>query len=145
MSLALPFLTKMPFEVLEHTSDYQIRVLGKDLAELFSSALAGMNDFLTSGQGPLELRVKRELKIKAANPTLLLIDFLSAVLQKSQSLKEIYPQVKFQELTEQELAATLTGAKVSRFADEIKAATYHRAGIKKNQDQWWETEIVFDL
>lgn len=36
----------MPFEVLEHTSDYRLKASGREPAELFAAVLVGMSSFL---------------------------------------------------------------------------------------------------
>jgi len=48
--------------------------------------------------------------------------------------KEIYNKVKFTKFTDTELEAELSGQKVERFGEDIKAVTYHGLEIKQNKD-----------
>jgi SHS2 domain-containing protein len=135
----------MPFEVLEHTSDFRIKASGRNLAELFAAALAGLSSFLKRDCAALKPSVKRQVSLPAGDLTSLLIDFLNEALRLSATNKEIYNEVVFSLLSEQGLKAELLGAKVGDFDDEIKAVTYHQADVKKNADGTWGSEIIFDL
>ena len=135
----------MGYRVVPHTGDYQIEVAGQTLAELFSSALAGLSDFLLA-RVPTENRpATRTVELSADNPTELLINFLSEALALSQTNKEIYTTVEFSKLDERQLSAKLIGCRVDKFDDEIKAVTYHGAQVVKNQAGEWQTGILFDI
>jgi SHS2 domain-containing protein len=75
----------MAYEFIEHTADIRMRVSGKALTELFSSALSGMGDILFPGlyKEGMPLDTERNVSIVSADPTVLLIDFLSEVLTLS--------------------------------------------------------------
>lgn len=135
----------MPYQVLEHTADYKLRVTGHDQPELFSAALQGMMSFLKSSWPERAKNSTRRISLSADNPTVLLIDFLSEALALSQINKEIYKKVIFSNLTEKKLIADLEGVAVDQFDDEIKAVTYHGACIHYNQEGLLETAILFDI
>jgi SHS2 domain-containing protein len=135
----------MPFEALEHTSDYRIKATGRDQAELFSSALAGMNAFLKRDHAALRPEVKRAVSLPAGDFTSLLIDFLNEALRLSLTHKEIYGSAVFSALSGKGLKAELKGEQVDGFDDEIKAATYHGARVKNEPDGSVSCEIIFDI
>ncbi len=135
----------MPFAVLPHTADFKLRVWGKNPEEVFQAALLAMSKIL-SEESPSKARViTRTVKLKAGDRTALLVDFLSEALALAQINREIYREVVFTKLTEQELAAELRGFSVEKFIKDIKAVTYHEAQVRQNPAGEWETFLVFDI
>jgi SHS2 domain-containing protein len=150
----------MPYQIIEHTADYQILASGKTLEELFTSALAGMMDFLGGQKEELSAQSSKQrkgnndshlsplssyLSLSTDNSTSLLITFLSEALTLSQINKAIYNEIKFRKLNATALDAEIKGFKVDQFADEIKAVTYHQAKVEQKPNGEWETNIVFDI
>lgn len=139
------------YEVLEHKADLKIRVFGKTKEELFLNAVLAMG----SGLRPIdkEQRIKnRKIKVKSDNLETLLVDFLSEVLYLIQINKEIYTDVKFKKLSDPsmdsgqaELEAELSGQKVERFGEDIKAVTYHNLDVHQEKDGTWQAAILFDI
>ena len=70
---------------------------------------------------------------------------MSEALYLTQVNKEIYNKVKFTKFTDTELEAELSGQKVERFGEDIKAVTYHGLEIKQNKDGSWQATILFDV
>lgn len=134
----------MPYEILEHTADYKIKVKGKNLEELFRSALEGMMDFLyqkpKSKQRPQRYD---QIKLNADKAQNLLVDFLSELLYLSDSNNLCYQVAKFQTLTETEVQAEVSGFK-TKAKDDIKAVTYHDLKITKTTIGY-EAIILFDI
>lgn len=134
----------MPYKVLDHPADYEILVTGRDLTELFSSAMAGMTAFLKKELPTSNLQFKT-MNINSNNVTYLLVDFLSEALRLAQTNKEVYSKVVFKQLTETSLQAELFGSKIDRFDDDIKAVTYHGADVRQKDGGAWETKVLFDI
>jgi len=139
------------YEVLEHPADLKIRAFGKTKEELFLNMLKGMTDSLKPELD--NVVAKRIIKISSPDLGALLIDFLSEVLYLIQANKEIYSDINFKKLTNPsassgqvaELDAELTGHKVERFGEDIKAATYHNLDIHQKKDETWEATVLFDI
>lgn len=132
------------YEILEHKADLKIRAFGKTKEELFSNALLGMSE----NQKPeikQKKKIKRNIKIKSPDSPALLVDFLSKVLYLTQVNKEIYDKVKFLKFTNIELEAELSGQKVERFGEDIKAVTYHGLDIRQEKNGTWEATVLFDI
>jgi SHS2 domain-containing protein len=135
----------MSYKILEHTADARIYVDGKDLAELFESAVAGMMEIFKPKEVDEEKSSERILFIESDNPTFLLIDFLNEVLLLVNKYKETYSIKEFKKINDNSLEAVLSGNKAGYFGRDIKAATYHEADIRKNDKGLLETNIVFDI
>ncbi|MCI0471152.1 MAG: archease [Candidatus Aminicenantes bacterium] len=135
----------MPYKIGSHTADLRIIVTGENIEKLFVSALAGMMSYL----GPRILEkprhIRRMIKIESLDKTALLVDFLNEVLSLSQINKESYDKIIFKKLAETKIEAEIFGNKVENFRQDIKAATYHEADIKKNEKGELETVLVFDI
>ena len=134
----------MKYKILDHISDLKIKVLGKNLPELFENAVLAIRECLRPEIEIPEKNTKSKIKIKSADLSSLLVDFLSEVLYQAQVNKEIYYKVKFDKFSGTELEAELFGKKVKRFGLEIKGVTYHNLEIKKIKNHWQAT-IVFDI
>jgi SHS2 domain-containing protein len=133
------------YKPIEHTADYQIEAAGKNLAELFSDALAGMMTFLKNAPPAAKQSIMRKISLRSENETLLLIEFLSEALRLAQVNKEIYCEVKFNKLDVRSLKAELIGIPVDGFDDEIKAVTYHGAEVKSGKNGKLAVAILFDI
>ena len=136
----------MPYKILEHTADLKMRVTGKTMEKLFQDAARGMMNFL-KGKKDKRRREKttRIIKTQSRDKTALLVDFLSEVLTLSQINKETYSGIILKKLTEKEAEAELRVIPVLEFKEDIKAVTYHEADVKKNTQDMWATNIVFDI
>jgi SHS2 domain-containing protein len=109
------------------------------------NALLGMGENMKPEIKKPEEKVKREIRITSQDFTALLVDFLSEVLYLSQVNKENYFEAKFTKFTDKEIEAELSGQKVERFNEDIKAVTYHGLDIRQKKDGGWETVILFDI
>ncbi len=134
----------MPYSLLEHTADVRMRVTGRTVDELFRDALLGMVAIMDPS-GRITEPIVRTVALQAADPTALLIDFLSEALIYMQTEREAYTDASFRALTGQKLEAELTGYVAGSFGEDIKAVTYHEAEVKRNESGIWETMVVFDI
>jgi SHS2 domain-containing protein len=136
----------MSFEVLEHTADLKIKVLGQDLPELFVNAglaIAVQQNPQVKKQA-LKKPVWESLEIKSADQKSLLIDWLNEILSRSDLNDKIYANFQIEELSETRLRARIAGQKVSQKQIDIKAATYHDLEIKQVNSHW-QAIIIFDI
>ena len=133
------------FEILEHKADLKIRAFGKTKEELFLNMMIGMNENMKPEiKEPIE-KIKREIKIEPPDLNSLLVDFLSEALYLIQVNKETYNDIKFTKFSDTELEGELTGQKVERFGEDIKAVTYHGLDINQKKDGIWEAVVLFDI
>lgn len=132
------------YEILEHKADLKIRVFGGSKEELFSNALLAMGDSLRP-ENRKQKTENRKIKVKSSSLEILLVDFLSEILYLIQVNKEIYTDVKFKKFFETELKAKLSGQKVERFGEDIKAVTYHNLDVHQEKNGRWQATILFDI
>ena len=131
------------YEILGHKADLKIRVFGKTKKELFLNAVLAMGESLKpNGKSSI---VDRKIKVKSGNLETLLVDFLSEVLYLVQVNKEIYINVEFNKFSDNEIETELSGQKVERFGEDIKAVTYHNLDVRQKEDDNWEATILFDV
>lgn len=133
------------YEILEHTADLKIRVFGKNKEEIFSNALLAMAESMKPEIDFSMPTQKKTIKIKSPDLEALLVDFLSEVLYLTQTNKRAYKEIKFKKFSDTELKAEISGKKVERFGEDIKAVTHHNLEIKQNLDSTWEATVLFDI
>lgn len=131
------------YEILEHKADLKLRVFGESKEELFVNALLAMTDNLKPEIRNQKSEI-RNIKINSPNLETLLVDFLSEILYLIQINKEIYNNIKFLKFSDTEIEAELTGQKIERFGEDIKAVTYHNLEIHQEKGKWQAT-ILFDI
>ncbi|MBI1974838.1 MAG: archease [Parcubacteria group bacterium] len=136
-----------PFEILGHTADLRLRVTGKTEEELFRNALRGMASIQSpQASKPISPKAKkREVKVQSPDVSALLIDFLNEVLYLSNVSKEVYVDVAFSKFSGIELEGELSGVPVEKFDKDIKAATYHEAEVKQNEEGFYEATVIVDI
>ncbi len=134
----------MKYEILEHLSDLKVRVFGASKEDLFSNALLAMTESMRPEIKNPEEKSKRTIKIQSTDPQALLVDFLNEALYLSQVNKEVY-EVNFKKLSGTEIKGELTGKKVEKFGEDIKATTYHDLEIKQNKDGSCQAIVLFDI
>lgn len=136
----------MGYEVLEHTADLRLRIWGRGEEQLFREALMAMMEVMKPKARAMKHEKKaRNIRVQSQDITSLLVDFLNEVLTLSQTNKEVYTEISFKRLDEQEIQAELSGFSVPKFEEDIKAVTYHEADIRKNAEGNLETNLVLDV
>ncbi len=130
-----------------HTADIQMKVQAATLNALFEMAMLGMSNLLKNDFCNQQVNgiFEKQLYVRSADTTGLLIDFLSEVLLQSNIEKIIFCNLNVVKLTDQEIEATLWGMQVSHFDEDIKAVTYHDANVFQNENYEWEATIIFDI
>jgi SHS2 domain-containing protein len=120
---------------------------GDSLQELFTAALDGMNSIIKNKFNPEMslMNYKDVIEVSSNDVSMLLIDFLSEILTLSHQYKAIFHSVIFKELGGTNLTADIEGDRVDGFDEDIKAVTYTEAEIVKNEQNKFETVIVFDI
>lgn len=131
------------FEILEHTADLKIRAFGKTKEELFKNALLGMSS-VQKTELPAGEKITVKIKIESADPTALLVDFLSEALTQSQIDKAVFYEVKFSKFSDAALEGEIEGVKIAEFDEDIKAVTYHGAEVVQKNGVY-EATVIYDI
>lgn len=132
------------YRILDSTSELKIRVFGDTLADLFSNALKAMFHSIGAESSNHNATITHTIELTAPDRDLLLVDFLSEAVFYADAENEAFFDVKFDELSEHHLKATIIGQKVKTISIEIKAVTYHDVHIVEKNGQL-TTDILFDI
>jgi SHS2 domain-containing protein len=125
----------------------RIFIEASDKISLYEAALEGMNKVIQKDfcEKTTEFPKVATICIHSEDETMLLIDFLSAVLSLSHLKKCIFCRVTFTEISATGLDAVLYGAKTTGFDRDVKAVTYHEAEITRNERGNYQTVVIFDI
>ena len=138
------------FEILEHTADIGIAAYGKTKREVFINAAKGMFEIIAGGTKDLKENFYDKIKLEADNLEGLLFAWLNELLYISETKLVILSKFKIKELSDYHIEAEVGGAKINppsvKIEKEIKAVTYHRLEIKKDEKSGlWSAQIIFDI
>ena len=138
------------FEILEHTADIGIAAYGKTKREVFINAAKGMFEIIAGGTKDLKENFYDKIKLEADNLEGLLFAWLNELLYISETKLVILSKFKIKELSDYHIEAEVGGAKINppsvKIEKEIKAVTYHRLEIKKDEESdLWRAQIIFDI
>lgn len=137
-------------EMLEHTSDYYVKVTGRNLEELFCGAVMAITYFYSDEYKFNERNFKGEIscdvKITESGIEDLLVVFLNEVIFQMEENRSLFLGMDISKINEKEICAKLKGIK-RRNGDsggEIKATTYHNLNIKEENGNI-TAKILFDI
>ena len=127
---------KKKYERLEHTADAYLAAYGRDLAEAFENAAAGMFNVMTQVE-KVRPQTEDEIEVRGDDEYALLYNWLEALLLRFELKNMVYSKFKVQQLSQDPngfvLKAELWG---ERFDPKkhlqkvgIKAVTYHQMEI----------------
>lgn len=134
----------VPFEIVEHTADWAIRVRAPDLADLFTFAAQGLNSLLVSDPETVPTAVTREIVLEAHDAESLLVDWLGELAYWAEMERLVVAEIDLLELSPTSLRATVRGGIVPALDKHIKAVTYHDLAIEQTP-AGLEATIVFDV
>ncbi len=91
-----------------------------------------------------------KIKLEADNLEGLLFAWLNELLYINETKLVILSKFKIKELSDYQLKAEVGGAKINlpsiKIIKEIKAVTYHRLEIKKDEESGlWRAQVIFDI
>ncbi len=132
------------YEVIEHTADWALRVVGVDLVQLFCHAAEGMSSLMAGDLEALPLDVVRTLALEAYDVESLLVEWLSELAYWAEMEQLVFRQFDLIEVTPLSLKGSVRGGKAPILHKHIKAVTYHNLAVRRN-DEGFETTIVFDV
>ena len=133
------------FEYLPHIADIRVKVESDTLEGLFHSSLQAMNGIILNKDIISSERFTKEIKLKAIDTTILLVDFLSDVLTESHTEKALFTEMEILKLSDTAIEARISGYTLPKFDEDIKAVTYHEAEVIRNEMGYWETMLIFDI
>ena len=138
------------FEILEHTADIGIAAYGKTRKEVFINAAKGMFEIIAGENKNPKENFYDKIKLEADNLEGLLFAWLNELLYISETRLVILNKFHIKELSDFQIKAEVEGMKINppsvKIEKEIKAATYHRLEIKKDEESGlWRAQVIFDI
>jgi len=138
------------FEILEHTADIGIAAYGKTKREVFVNTARGMFEIIAGDTKNLKENFCDKIKLEADNLEGLLFAWLNELLYISETKLVILNKFEIKDLSNNKISAEVKGTKINRLEckiiREIKAVTYHRLEIKKDEESGrWRAQVIFDI
>ena len=138
------------FEIIDHTADIGIVAYGKTKREVFINAAKGMFEIIAGENRDLKENFYDKIKLEAKSLEDLLIAWLNELLYISEVKLIILNKFKIEELSDGQIKAEIGGTKINhlsiRIKREVKAVTYHRLEIKKDEESGlWRAQVIFDI
>jgi len=138
------------FEIIDHTADIGIVAYGKTKREVFINAAKGMFEIIAGEDRDLKENFYAKIKLEAKSLEDLLIAWLNELLYISEVKLVILNKFKIKELSDVQIKAEVGGTKINhlsiRIKREVKAVTYHRLEIKKDEESGlWSAQVIFDI
>ncbi len=137
------------FEIIDISGDIGIRAFGKSLEEVFINSALGMYNLTTDIQ-KIEKKKTIELSLKGNSLENLLVSWLNELIFQFDTYNFIGNNISIKAFSSQPpaLKAEVKGEEFDPEKHErkllVKAATYHKLKIEKNNDEW-QAEIIFDI
>lgn len=134
------------YEMLDHTGDAAVKIIGDSIAEVFEAASRAMFEIMGCGSSCEGDSVKRAVTITGLDKEDLLVRWLSELNFLVQTKKEIYSKFEIERIENNSITGRIEGRKILPTDElmEIKAVTYHRLYLKKTETGF-EAFVVFDL
>jgi len=145
-------MQKLPFEEIEHTADWALRVRGRTPAELFAAAARGMFSLLTDLDRVAPQR-RIELELRSIDSETLLVDWLNELLFQAEEKKLVFTSFDIIQLDlpaatpsapPARLRAVVAGGPAPELHKTIKAATFSGLVIRRD-GPGYVSDLVFDV
>jgi len=148
---------KRGHKLIDHTADMGVEGWGATLEEAFEEAASAMFDIMVSGESKEMKENRREIRIDLScvdcTEVDLLVEFLNALITKSDIEGIVFDKVKVEGIIKDENGLSLSAvAEGTSFEiaspyllTEVKAATYYGARVERGADGLWYARCVVDL
>ena len=138
------------FEIINHTADIGLVAYGKNKEQVFINAAKGMFEIIAGGNKTLKENFYDKIKLEADNLEGLLFAWLNELLYIGETRLVILNKFQIKELSDFQIKAEVEGMKINppsvKIEKEIKAVTYHRLEIKKDEESGlWSARVIFDI
>lgn len=136
-------------ETFDHTADLGLRVVGRDLPDLFETAAGGLYDVIVANRQDVRAVESESVVLTAQTLPDLLLAWLNELIFRSETGHRLYS--RFQVRVNEDapaLQATIAGEPIDRgrhvLDHEVKAATHHGLTVKR-VDEGWLAEVILDI
>ena len=134
------------FSEIAHTADYALRIRGSDFRALFQNAAHGLYSLIGPSDEKLkkEQWVEKQIALVAQDAEELLVEWLSELAYWVENEFFIGSGIRFSQINEGRLEATIGGWRADRVERLIKAVTWHNLEIRQTVDGL-EATVIFDV
>lgn len=131
------------FEFLDHTADIKMRVIGKELKDIFETTVLAIAQYSSGGE-KISSKKGKVINVRGNDNESLLYNFIDEILYLIDA--EHFIPVKAEvTMRGYNLKAELYGDDTKNYKlEHIKSATYAEMSIKKLRDNW-EAVFVLDV
>lgn len=136
-------MREIPYEELEHTADWALKVRGRDMADLLENAAIGMMELAgveTLNSGGRQRRVE----IRAQDRESMLVDWLHELLVALELKSMAFRDIKLNVGEDGTLSGTVQEVPLAAMAKQVKAVTYHELKVEDGP-HGLEATVVFDV
>ncbi len=136
-------------ETFDHTADLGLRVVGKDLRDLFETAAGALFDAIVVNRDELRESESESISLAAETVPDLFLAWLNELIFRSETRHRLYRSFRVHvDESGARLEATITGEPIDRerhiLDHEVKAATHHGLTVRP-VDQGWLAEVILDI
>ena len=144
---ALALKRRAGFRLLAHTADIGLVAYAPSCAELFIAAARGFKA-LVYGASPVQVVLRRMVRLEAGDQAELLVAWLNEILFLGENNRLVPAAFEICELTGQTLVAVIAGEPFDPALHAIersaKAVTYHRLVVEERAAGWY-ARVYIDL
>ena len=136
------------YQLINHTADCGIEVVGDDLTALFENAGRALYD-LISDTADITPTAEYSLEVSGMDMEDLMVSWLRALLDFWTCQDMLVSEITVMDLSGFRLAARIRGdsyrPETHSLRHEIKAVTYHRIQVAQAPDGRWRAVVIFDM
>ncbi|MBT3412756.1 MAG: hypothetical protein HOJ15_04475 [Candidatus Jacksonbacteria bacterium] len=135
----------MPYRIQDYDDAMHLHLEGKELEELFVSALEGTMELLSPDMIVRDVVSKQTFELEAQNETELLIQFIQELVEMSRAHDEVYTNITFNDFSDTFLSVELEGGPADEFGDIIETISHHEKEVEQNGSGKYEAVLVFNV
>ena len=138
-----------PYQLIDHTADIGIRVIGEDLEDLLFKAGYALLDLIVGDLESLEGDQEVVLEVRGSDVETMFVNWLRELLYLFEVKRFISLKFRFldpwDEWCRVRCHGTFYRPGEQRLNMEIKAVTYHRLKVEEQPDGRWLAQVIFDI
>jgi SHS2 domain-containing protein len=113
------------FECIARDGDVELRLRGATVAQVLDQAARGLSDLLLRRDQSAPADLAHEVEIEAPDRASLLVNWLNELIYLSEREHWAPVQVRFHEVSDTRVSATVIGPRLAEAPARVKAATWH--------------------
>lgn len=137
------------YELMDHTADIGLRVVGEDVWDLFSKAGYALFDLMVGDLGSIEADQEVVVEVRGDDVETVFMNWLRELLYLFEVQRLILLQFDFLTWCNGVLKARCRGIFYrpgQRILNmEVKAVTYHHLKVEQQPDGHWRAQVIFDI